>query len=91
VETRLTLRLMSLTPRTVRVLAAGREIWRGPIEKTLTVVSLPPLLVTGGDLNLELATEGPSVPESDSPDARRLGFALYDPVISVSERPAAPP
>jgi hypothetical protein len=91
IETRLTLRLLSLTPRTVRVLAAGREIWRGPIRGTLTVVSLPPLLVTGGQLDLELATEGPPVPESASPDARRLGFALYDPAISVSERPSAPP
>jgi hypothetical protein len=90
VETRLNLRLLSLTPREVRILTAGREIWRGQIGKTLTTVSLPPLLVTG-DLDLELASEGPSVPESDSPDARRLGFALYDPAISMSERPAAPP
>jgi hypothetical protein len=91
VEIRLNLRLLSLTPRSVRVLAAGREIWRGPVGSALTVVSLPSLLVTGGQLDLELATEGPSVPESASPDARRLGFALYDPAISVSERPSAPP
>jgi len=90
IETRLTLRLLSLTQRTLRILAAGREIWRGPIGGTLTAASLPPLLVTG-DMDLELATEGPSVPESASPDARRLGFALYDPAISVSERPSAPP
>jgi hypothetical protein len=83
VEARLTMRLQSLTPRTGRILAAGREIWRGQIGTALTTVSLP-LLVTG-DVNLELTTDGPSVPESDSPDARRLGFALYDPAISVSE------
>jgi hypothetical protein len=91
VETQLTLRLLSLTPRSVRILTAGLEIWRGQIGNMLTVVSLPPLLVTGGGLDLELVTEGPSVPESASPDARRLGFALYDPAISVSERPSAPP
>jgi hypothetical protein len=90
VETRLTLRLICLIPQTVRILAAGREIWSGPIGKTLTVVSLPPLPVTG-EMDLELATDGPPVPESASPDARRLGFALYDPAISVSERPSAPP
>ena len=91
IETRLTLRVMSLVPRTVRIVAAGRELWRGPIGSTLTVASLPPLLVTGGQLDLELATEEPPVPESASADARRLGFALYDPVISVSERASVAP
>jgi hypothetical protein len=91
VETRVSLRLLSLMPRTVRVLTSGRELWRGPIGQALTTVILPPLQVTEGRLDLELATEEPYVPESTGPDARHLGFALYDPAISVSEEPTTPP
>ena len=89
IETRLSLYLQSLTPRTGRILVAGREIWRGQIGKALTKVSLP--LLVKGDMNIELTTDGPAVLEGDNPDARRLGFALYDPAISVSEKPLASP
>jgi hypothetical protein len=87
-EVRLTLKLIGPTPRTVRALVDGREIWSGPIFKKLTTVNLPPLVVTGGHLELELTTDSPPVLENERSDARRLGFALYDPAIDVSEQPS---
>jgi len=91
VEVRLTLKLLALTPRTIRALMDGREIWSGPITTKLTTVDLPLLAVTGGHLELELATDAPPVLENAQPDARRLGFALYDPAIAVSEQPSLTP
>jgi hypothetical protein len=87
VEVRLTLKLLALTPRTIRALVDGREIWSGPVTPKLTTVDLPLLVVTGGHLELELATDAPPVLENARPNARRLGFALYDPTITVSEQP----
>lgn len=88
VETRLTLKLQGMTPRVVFVRMGEREIWRGPVAQKLTVVELPPLTVTDGQLELELGTDAPPVLENTSPTARRLGFAIYDPVISASEKPS---
>jgi hypothetical protein len=85
-EIRLTLKLLALTPRTIRALVDGREIWSGPVTKKLTTINLPLLVVTGGHLELELSTDAPPVLENARPDARRLGFALYDPTIAVSEQ-----
>jgi hypothetical protein len=89
IEARLTFRMCALTPRTVRVCADGREVWRGPIGTKLSTVNLPPLLVKQGHLELELTTDTAPALESTKPDARPLGFALYDPVLSMSAR--APP
>jgi hypothetical protein len=89
VEVRLTLKLQGITPRTVRARVDGREIWSGPVPAKLTTVRLPPLLVTGGRMELELMTDALPVLENSRPDARRLGFALYDPVMTVSEKPPA--
>jgi hypothetical protein len=47
--------------------------------------------VTGGHLELELATDAAPVLENDRQDARRLGFALYDPSVAVSEQPPISP
>lgn len=87
VEVRLTLKLKGLTPRTVRVLADGREIWSGPVNLGLTTVDLPPLVIVGGRGALELMTDAPAVLEGPQPGARRLGFALYDASMTVSENP----
>jgi hypothetical protein len=38
-------------------------------------------------MELELTTDAPPVLENSRPDARRLGFALYDPAMTVSEKP----
>lgn len=89
VEVRLTLKLLALTPRTVRAFADGREVWSGPVDQKLTTVGFP-LVVTGGHMGLELTTDAPPVMESDRPGARRLGFALYDPAVTVSALPPSP-
>lgn len=86
IEARLTFRTRSLVLRTVRVRADGREIWQGSIGTKFSVVNLPPLLVKGGRMKLDLITDTAAVPEDARADARPLGFALYDPVLSVSER-----
>jgi hypothetical protein len=88
VEVRLAMKLQGLTPRTVHALADGREIWSGPVNLQLTTVNLP-LVVTGGRMALELTCDDPPVLENSGPDARRLGFALYDPAVTVSQK--APP
>ena len=91
IEVRLTLKLLGMTPRTVRARVDGREIWSGPVANKLTTVNLPPLVVTGGHLELDLATDAPPVKENSRPDARPLGFALYDSVLAVSEQPSITP
>jgi hypothetical protein len=53
----------------------------------MAVVELPPLTVTGGHLELEFESDAPPELEAGDPTARRLGFAIDDPVISVSEMP----
>jgi hypothetical protein len=91
VEVRLTLKLRGMTPRIIRALVDGREIWRGPIGTNLTTVNLPPLVVTGGYLALDLTTDAPPVLENSRPSARRLGFMVFDPTVVLSEKPSPVP
>jgi hypothetical protein len=88
---RLTFRTRSLVPRTVRVRADGREIWRGTVGFEMQTIELPALRVQGNPLSLELFSDSPGVPEDATPTARSLGFALYDPVISLSEMALSKP
>jgi len=91
VTVRLHLGLRGINARTVIVRADGREIWRGPAGAGLTLVSLPAQRVRGGRLELEFATDAPPERETPGPQPRLLGFALYDPVLSVSLSGAADP
>jgi hypothetical protein len=88
VEVCLTLKMRGLTPRTVHATVDGREIWSGPITAQLARITLPPLLVTGGNMELELTTDTPPVPENALPSGRRLGFMILDPTVAVSEKPS---
>jgi hypothetical protein len=83
--------MRALTPRTVTAQVDGQEIWSGPITQTLTTFNLPPLVVTTGHAELELSTDTPPVLENSQPDARRLGFMIFDPKMVVSEKPALAP
>jgi hypothetical protein len=89
VRARLTLRMRSLAPRTVRALADGREIWRATIGEQYRTVELPVPAGKNGRMELDFVTDTPAVAEADRPDARLLGFALYDPAISVSDSASA--
>ena len=91
IEVRLTLRAQGATPRTIRALVAGREVWSGPLTQRLSTIQLPPLVVTGGHLELELSTDAPPVLENSQANARRLGFMILDPTIAVSEAPSPVP
>ena len=86
---RLAFRLCSETPRTVTVTYAGRVLWRGEVRFKMQTVALPALPMQGNPLSLELSSDAPGVPEDATPTARSLGFAIYDPAISLSD--AAPP
>ena len=88
---RLTIRLCSQTPRIVTIEHAGRVLWRGEVRYELQTISLPALPMSGNPLSLELSCDAPGVPEDATPTARSLGFALYDPVISLSDAAAPPP
>jgi hypothetical protein len=76
----------SLTPRSLIVRQAGREIWRGRV--TMALKSTRPMRVelTDGEATLEFFTDAPAVPESATPGARLLAFALYDARLIVSGR-----
>lgn len=74
--------LRSLTPRTVILRSAEREIWRGQVGEKTTRFSVPLRLVPG-DMRLEFSTDSPATRESANADARALAFALYDPRLSV--------
>ncbi len=91
IEVRLTLKLLGMTPRTLSARVDGREIWSGPVTQTLTKVNLPPLVVTNGHAELELSTDAPPVLENSQPNARRLGFMIFDPSMVVSEKPSLVP
>jgi hypothetical protein len=88
IEVRLTLKVRGLTPRTLRALVDGREVWSGPVTEQLTMVTIPPLHVRGGNMELELTTDAPPVPESSLPSARKVGFMIFDPTVTVSENPS---
>jgi hypothetical protein len=88
---RLTLHLCSQTPRTVTVKYGGRELWRGEVGWELQTIELPALPMQGNPLSLELSSDAPGVLEDATPTARSLGFALYDPVISLSEMASSKP
>ncbi len=91
VAVRLRFRLSAPAPRTVVVRADGREVWRGAIGTALSPVSLPPTRTNAGRLDFEFATDAAPKRESESAGGRRLAFALYDPVLSVSVSEAADP
>lgn len=73
----MTFGLRSVTPRTVSVSQASRELWRGEIGPALTahrvVVSMP-----AGRGKLTFTSDTPPVREHTGASARELAFALYD-------------
>ena len=58
---------------------ADRVLWQGRVdEKQFVAVEIPRLVLAQGSTPLEFVTDAPGVPESASPDARNLAFAVYD-------------
>jgi hypothetical protein len=73
-------RLFSLAPRTVVIREGGRELWRGAVGPHVVPVQIP-VATASGHAQVEFDTPEPGVPENANPDARRLTFGLYDPVL----------
>lgn len=70
-------RLRALVPRSVVVRQDGRELARFAIGTTLSGHEVT-LKIQGGRAELEFATDAAPTRENANPDARALGFALYD-------------
>jgi len=83
VTAQLDVSLRALTPRTVVVRQADREIWRGPVGEKLTRNSLSFPLARGRTV-LEFSTDTPGTPEGPEPKARALTFALYNPRLTLA-------
>lgn len=88
VQVRLSFKSRGLAPRTLRALVDGRVIWSAPLTARLATLNLPPIVVKGGEMKLELATDAAPVPENTGPTGRLLGFMILDPSVTVSEEPA---
>lgn len=76
----LTLRftLRSLGARTVIVRSGDRVLWQRTGPDALVPVEITGLALAPGRSTLEITTDAPGLPESPSPGARALAFALYN-------------
>ena len=68
----------------------GRTLWSGPVGQALTTVRLPPVAADTGRLELTITTDAAPVREPGGADARQLGLALFDPVLTLGVAPASP-
>lgn len=75
--------LRSLAPCTVTVSQDGAVLWQGVSGTRRTPVTFT-FPVRAGHARLEFATDLPGRPESTSPDARLLAFAVYDPKLTLA-------
>ena len=64
-----------ITARPLEIRHAGRVLWSGEIGPKLQTVSLPPVPLVHGHVQLELSS--PAAPVREGADARALGFAVY--------------
>jgi len=82
VKVLLTAKLQGITPRRVRVLREGRELWAGEVSPALTGIALL-LEIAGGSATLDFESDAPLVAEGPEPGARKLGFAIYDTKLQI--------
>jgi hypothetical protein len=90
-DVHLTFGLVSPVPRNVAVRLGPRTLWHGAVDSRLHIVDLPVLPLRSNPLSLELSTDTPGVQENSAPGSRTIGFAVYDPVISLSRPPVGSP
>ena len=76
--------LRSLTPRTVIIRQGEQALWSGAVNREYTRATFSCRLTNGHAL-LDLATDSPAEEEDSGPYARVLSFAIYDPLLAVSE------
>jgi len=73
----LQLELKGITPRELRVLHLGREVWRGEIGTRPQWITLPELPSVDGKISLELRSDSPPVKEGNWIYDRQLSFACF--------------
>jgi hypothetical protein len=66
----------ALGPREMEIRQGNTVLWRGKVGTKRETIEFDG--VRGGDNRLEFRTAAPPVPEGNMPDARALGFAIYD-------------
>ena len=89
-DVQLTLHLVCLSPRHVIVRDGENVLWQGDVGRQSQTVVLPAIAMTGGRRSLALSTDSPGDRENDSPNARLLGFSIYDPLIELRPHRPAP-
>ena len=85
----LSFKLRSLRPCVVGVSVDGSEIARlkvGPTLEPHVVHINPAARIKTGVMRIGLASDTEPVAESGTPDARQLGFALYNPRLEIRRR-----
>ena len=70
------LAMRALSPRTVEIRQDATVLWRGPVGPTLQTIEFGG--VHAGASALQFSTDAPPVREGSMPEARALGFAVYD-------------
>lgn len=77
-EARVRLKVRALTARDLEIRDAAGRRWRGQVGANLMPVEFAALVPAGGRLRLIFESKVPPVSEGAQPDARQLGFAVYD-------------
>lgn len=80
---RFSFELRALAPITVIARQEGREVARFAVGRDRSAHTIAPLPLANGRARIEFSTSSPPVPENARPDARQLGFALYNPRLET--------
>jgi hypothetical protein len=81
----LTCTLRGFAPCNVTVRDGETVLWRGEVGTTRVPITVP-VALHEGRASLAFMTETPGAPESPSPGARRLAFAVYDVQVKLAEK-----
>lgn len=71
-------KLRAMTPRPLEVRSAGQVVWQGEVGERSAWIEFTAAPRESGRWILELHSEAPAVREGGHPEARALGFAVYD-------------
>lgn len=72
-------RIRGLGARTVRAFVGAGVVWQGAVGEALVPTEIAGVVWPPGVTAVVFKTDAPGLPESGSPNARALTFALYDP------------
>ena len=75
--------IRTLVPRTVKARIGQDVVWESMIDENASAMRILGLRLPPGETRIAFETDGPGVPESDDPKARKLTFALYNPSVTI--------